>query len=677
MPVLFRRFRTHCSRASLTIVFAIVCQLLSVLAPRVVLGTTFTVSGAVPRTVDSLKSLLGDVPADTFRVAILTGISSRLSYTDAVAAQRYAEEALALSNRLQFGVGIARSQNALGVAARIQGLYAVAAEYHFDALRKSESLSDTSGIALALHNIGRVYEAQRESEKGLEYLRRALELRLRLPKPLSTDIAIDIAETKHYMGNCFGNKREFDSAYRYYTEAKTLRERLNDRRGTATLINNIGWILRLQRHYDSSLVMFQAAYVVYDSLGDMRGRALTLDNTGIVYFERGEFMASKNALQRALEYAQNAADRREINDLYAALANTHEAMGDFREANTYRRLRDELKDSLFNERSSKLVAELNSRYAAEKQEQQLAMLRAESESNRLWWVAVALGILAALITIVSLLYTNRMNARGNEGLRRKQAELEARNRDIETINTQMLDLNHEVSAAYEQADALNQNLTDTLQALQFEKTNADALLLNILPASIAERLKKGEFMFAQRYPAASVFFADIAGFTPLAASMAPEELVQILSEIFVRFDNVLELYGIEKIKTIGDCYMVASGLPQERDDHLHVAAHAALAMMREIEEFNVMFYTTLKIRIGLHTGPVVAGVIGKKKFAFDLWGDTVNIASRMESHGIPDRVHCTEAVYKALKDEFVFESRGEIEIKGRGFMDTYFLLDAK
>jgi adenylate cyclase len=288
-----------------------------------------------------------------------------------------------------------------------------------------------------------------------------------------------------------------------------------------------------------------------------------------------------------------------------------------------------------------------------------------------------LGTVAALTTIASLVYTNRMSTQRNEDLGRKQAELEAHSREIEKINAQVLDMNHEIAAAYEQADALNQSLTDTLQALQFEKTNSDALLLNILPASIAERLKNGEYMFAQRYAGASVFFADIVGFTPFTASMAPEELVQILSEIFVRFDNILEKYAIEKIKTMGDCYMVASGLPQERDDHLEIAAHAALAMIQEIHEFNTLFATSLNIHIGLHTGPVVAGVIGKKKFAFDLWGDTVNIASRMESHGVAGRVHCTEAVYKALKGIFTFEARGEIEVKGRGFMHTYLLIAAR
>jgi class 3 adenylate cyclase len=139
----------------------------------------------------------------------------------------------------------------------------------------------------------------------------------------------------------------------------------------------------------------------------------------------------------------------------------------------------------------------------------------------------------------------------------------------------------------------------------------------------------------------------------------------------------LERHGLEKIKTIGDCYMVASGLPQERPDHAQAAAQAALEMVRELQEFNTMFHTNLQLRVGMHSGAVVAGVIGRKKFAFDLWGDTVNIASRMESHGEPDKVHCSEEMYELLREDFHFEKRGEIAVKGRGSMMTYFLLAKK
>lgn len=581
---------------------------------------------AQERTVDSLHTALANVPEDSTRVKTLLTLASELNFRNALSAMRYAEQALELARRLKYERGIALSQNAFGVAARIQGLYAVAASYHFDALKKSEALADTQGIARALHNIGRVYEVQRENDKALEYLRKSLDLRLRLG---STS---DIAETKHYMGNCFGNQRLFDSAMLYYSTALSLRRTLNERRGIATLTNNIGWILRLQGRYDSALTMFRSAFALYDSLADLRGKALTLDNTGLVYFHQKKYPASVKTLSKALDFAERAGDRREINDLYAALANSHEASNNFREANTYRCLRDALKDSLFNERSAKLVAELNSRYESEKREQELMMLQKDAEKSDLVRNASIIVTALALGFLVYFAVSFRQSRRLNSALRQKQTELEA------------------------------------------EKVNADALLLNIMPSSIAERLKAGELNFAQRYTNATVFFADIANFTPLAASMLPEELVQILSEVFIMFDTVLEKHGLEKIKTIGDCYMVASGLPQARPDHAHAAARAALEMVAELKHFNETYRTNLELRVGMHTGAVVAGVIGKKKFAFDLWGDTVNIASRMESHGEAGRVHCTKEIYALLRNDCAFEERGLIELKGRGMMQTYFLL---
>jgi class 3 adenylate cyclase/tetratricopeptide (TPR) repeat protein len=621
------------------------------------------------RIIDSLsKRIKTHSQDDSVKIALTLELSQEYIGIDAEKAMRVAEEALEMAKNQGLKRSLARSKNAVGVAARIQGLYAVAASLHFDALEISKQMQDEEGIARALHNIGRVYEVQRENGKALEYLRQALVKREELVN------LRDIAETMHYMGNCFGNQREFDSAMKYYSRAMLIRREVFDARGIGVLHNNIGWIFRLQQRYDTALTLFQRAFSIFDSLDDTRGKALALDNIGVVYFQQQKYPESIQTLEQALRFAEIAHDRREVNDLYAALANSNEAAGQFREANSFRRLRDALKDSLFNERSAKLVAELNSRYEDEKREQQIKILTMDAEQIKLqrylWLVMALLGLGA----IGFLLYNNRLKARSNERLRQKSAEVAQHAKEVEAINAKMMDVNHELAAAYEEADTLNEHLTNTLQALEFEKANADSLLLNILPAAIAERLKNGELTFAQRYSATTILFADLVGFTQLAASMAPEELVQILSEVFVMFDNVLERNGCEKIKTIGDCYMMASGLPNERPDHAIVAARTAFELLLELNKFNEMFRTDLRLRIGMHTGPVVAGVIGRKKFAFDIWGDTVNIASRMESHGEPNKIHCTEDVYALLNEQFIFEERGQVEIKGRGKMNTYFMI---
>ncbi|WP_446396851.1 adenylate/guanylate cyclase domain-containing protein [Coleofasciculus sp. E1-EBD-02] len=211
------------------------------------------------------------------------------------------------------------------------------------------------------------------------------------------------------------------------------------------------------------------------------------------------------------------------------------------------------------------------------------------------------------------------------------------------------------------------------EALHYEQEQAERLLLNILPKVIAQRLKQLESTIADNFEEVTVLFADIVGFTELSARFPPAQVVELLNRIFSEFDELSDYYGLEKIKTIGDAYMVVGGLPTPRPDHAEATANMALDMQQVITKFNNQNNQTLSIRIGINTGPVVAGVIGIKKFSYDLWGDTVNIASRMESQGLPDKIQVTEFTYKKLQDNYLFEERGTIQVKGKGKMTTYFL----
>ncbi len=220
-----------------------------------------------------------------------------------------------------------------------------------------------------------------------------------------------------------------------------------------------------------------------------------------------------------------------------------------------------------------------------------------------------------------------------------------------------------------------QKMQDYLCKLELEQQRYRNLLLNILPEKIVERLEQGQKTIADSFQEVSVLFADIVGFTELSSRVSPIELVGMMNVIFSGFDEIVSRYELEKIKTIGDAYMVVSGLPTTRPDHAEAIAKMALEMQAAIETISEARNEKLSIRIGIHSGPVVAGIIGTRKFLYDLWGDTVNTASRMESHGIPDRIHITEETYQLLKNKFHFESRGEIDVKGKGKMHTYFLLD--
>jgi len=213
------------------------------------------------------------------------------------------------------------------------------------------------------------------------------------------------------------------------------------------------------------------------------------------------------------------------------------------------------------------------------------------------------------------------------------------------------------------------------QALELEQAKSERLLLNVLPAPVAARLKEHAGVIADDFDAVTVLFADIVGFTPLSERLAAAELVELLDRIFARWDAVAAAHGVEKIKTIGDAYMVAAGIPEPRPDHAEAIAAMALEMGPEMARCTAEAGHPLQVRIGIDTGPVVAGVIGQAKFSYDLWGDPVNTASRMESHADPGTIQLTERAYLCLRDRgYELRRRGTVEVKGKGAMSTYLLL---
>jgi len=214
-------------------------------------------------------------------------------------------------------------------------------------------------------------------------------------------------------------------------------------------------------------------------------------------------------------------------------------------------------------------------------------------------------------------------------------------------------------------------------ALLSEKTKTDNLLLNILPKPIAQQLKKEPGLIAERFEEVTILFADLVNFTPFCSNLTATEVVFYLNKIFSVFDMLSERYGLEKIKTMGDSYMVAGGLPIPKADHAQDIAEIAFEMLREIQKFNLEESTNLNVRIGINTGPVVAGVIGTKKFIYDLWGDAVNTASRMESQGVIGKIQVSPSTYELLRNDYELEERGVIYVKGKGEMMTYLLVDKK
>ena len=214
-----------------------------------------------------------------------------------------------------------------------------------------------------------------------------------------------------------------------------------------------------------------------------------------------------------------------------------------------------------------------------------------------------------------------------------------------------------------------------LQRDRFQK-ESDDLLHNILPDEIAVRLKSDDALIADDYESASVLFADMVGFTPMSAAMTPPELIEMLNDVFATFDGFVEELGLEKIRTVGDEYMVAAGVPEARTDHAHAIAELALRIRNHTETSRFDGHD-IRMRIGINSGPLVAGVVGTHKFSYDLWGDVVNVASRMESEGVPGSIQVTEATYELIRDRFVCEPRGVVSVKGKGDMNTYLLVSKR
>lgn len=215
------------------------------------------------------------------------------------------------------------------------------------------------------------------------------------------------------------------------------------------------------------------------------------------------------------------------------------------------------------------------------------------------------------------------------------------------------------------------------ELLSLEEEKSEQLLLNVLPKEIALLLKDGEQTIAERFEAASVLFADLVSFTQLSARLDPEEMVHLLNDIFSHFDELVEKYGLEKIRTIGDNYMVAAGVPRPQPDHAKAIARLALDMRAYLENRNGEGGVPMEFRIGINSGPVIGGVIGRKKFVYDVWGDAVNVASRMESHGVPGEIQISERTHRMIEADFKCEPRGTVAIKGKGEMQTWFLIAEK
>lgn len=562
-----------------------------------------------------------------------------------------------------------RMGNALGTQAvsfQIKGESDSAIKYFQKGLEIDREMDDKKGIVISLSNIGNIYNEQGNYPKALEYYNESLEMSRGLKKVQNAKAA-----TLSNIGVIHSEQGDYLKSLKYSEESLAIYEENNDQRGIAYVTNNIGNNYMGLKKDSMALRYFQKGLKVNRSIGDQNGVAISLNAISSVYHNFKDYSSAIDSAQKSLKisydfknqtlissnlnligviYNKRGESKKAIKyclqayeasakgnfmaksvDACQCLYDAYKTIGNNKLALKYYEKKTELQDSLFNEENTKKLTRLEMQYDFDKKE---AVALAEQE---------------------------RKDAIAAQELKRQKM---MRNGFSGGFAIVLLF----ASIFFVQRNRIGK-----------EKERSEELLLNILPAETAKELKDKGHSDAQLIDQVTVLFTDFKGFTALSEELTPKELVEDLHKCFSAFDKVCEKYGIEKIKTIGDAYMAAGGLPTPNKTHAEDVVNAALEMAIIVEngkaEKIAKDQSFFEVRIGVHTGPVVAGIVGIKKFQYDIWGDTVNTASRMESSGEVGKVNISETTYQLLKgdEKFTFKSRGKIAAKGKGEMEMFFV----
>ncbi len=589
--------------------------------------------------IDSMLASLPSAASDSLAFDILQNVADEYSYFDAKKGIEYSNKALVLAEKMNKPEKKGIAYNLLGINYEGQSAYAKALDAYFESLKWNEAASNKKGEAASLSNIGNVFNAQGELGKALEYYQRALEINRELGN--STYMAVNLGN----MGVVYFNQHKTEEALQAYSEALKLCRENHDPTNEVGNLINIAGIEAGRANYGKALDYFRQAEKIAADNHDrylLASATVYIGDTYATFAKNYEAQSAGRlplskaaAIQKAIEMLKKGREQcREIGlldpQMYAekSLSEMHALAGNFRESLANYQSYTALKDSMFNSQNKVTIANLETKRELEIRDKQIEIDRLAVEKKRNERAYFIAGIFGLLLIIVGAVRSVILQKKGN-------------------------------------------------RLLSIEKQRSDDLLLNILPGDTAEELKKNGSAQARRYESVSVLFTDFQNFTKFSESMSPEALVAEIDYCYRGFDQIVEQFGIEKIKTIGDAYMAAGGLPQINTSHAGDTVAAALAIRDFIAVYKAEWQAKgkpfLEIRIGVHTGPVVAGIVGSKKFAYDIWGDTVNIAARMESSGTAGKVNISQTTFLLVKDAFVCTHRGKIEAKNKGEIDMYFV----
>ncbi|MCF8255907.1 MAG: tetratricopeptide repeat protein [Flavobacteriales bacterium] len=565
--------------------------------------------------------------------------------------------------------GIASSLNNLGLLYFQKEKYTEAMDHYQRSLVIYQEVGDQEGVGTALHNIAGVYQKQDKLALALEHHQKELHIRQQMNDQYG------LAGAYNNIGKVLDDQGAYKDALENFDKALEIRERISDRLGTAYTLRHIGELLKKMGRMSDALSYLTRSLDKFRELGDRKNEAMVLQTCAEIALELNELTIAARHAERALALNREIKWPEGIRKAAQVLSGIYGKQGrweeSFRMNQLFLTLRDSDKKTMpglktFDPMATPGQAEAESPKQGEwvqafstRQLFQHMLDSVRNETTRSLTVKNQLENDYAMKTLAdSLQYVRRSETIALE-VARKEADIQRQR--VALLSTGVVILLLLVLA----------------MAIFFGKKRSDGLLLNILPRETAEELKRSGSAKARHFDSVTVIFTDFKGFTTISEQLSPQLLVEEINECFSAFDRVMELHGVEKIKTIGDSYMAAGGLPTENATHAIDVVRAALDIQHYMEQLGATKKAKgipyFEIRIGIHTGPVVAGIVGIRKFQYDIWGDTVNTASRMESAGEVGRVNISESTYLQVKDHFNCTFRGEIETKGKGHVSMYFV----
>jgi adenylate cyclase len=604
---------------------------------------------------------------DTIRVNNLVLASKNHLNIDPKRAIRYGQLAFNLAHKVHFPIGAGYALKNIGSAYYILGDYDRAISYWNRSLKIFVSIDDKLGEANILSNLGAAYYNLGDEVKSLDHHLKSLKVSEQIGNKLRIATSLINIGAVYYL-----KEATHDKALRYYLRALPLSEEIgdssaigtasvnlgeiyleNDRdalalhyfrkalnayQGTVNLpysLNSIAKVFSKNADYASAIYYHQQALSVSESMNGQLDIVQSLLGLGNTYALQGNYRKAILNFERAKDIASNINSLYELKSSYQGLASSKAKVGDFAGAYRYQNLLTGLKDSLYNAETDKKLSGLQFEFDIQKKQSEINLLvkdRAIQSLNLRRQKIAKNSLIGGLILVFIIAFILYRNSR------------------IKSTTNKLLDKH---------------------------KAEIERLLSNMLPEEVAKELQRDGQATPRYYETVSVLFTDFKNFTTMADALTPQDIVLELNRYFIAFDDIIEKHGLEKIKTIGDAYMCAGGIPVRDDSHPQKIIRAGLEIQEYIKARNddkrELGNTAWELRIGIHTGPVVAGVVGRKKYAYDIWGSTVNIASRMESNGEPGRVNISEATYQLVKDQYLCIHRGKIPAKNVGEIDMYFV----